>query len=105
MPGPILHLGALVTCTHGGPATPVAPQPRVRVSGQPVVTIASPYTVTGCTLPPNAGGPCTAGKWAVGAARVKVMLQPVAVQVDDSTCVPTGTPLIPTLVQVRVRAT
>ena len=38
MPGPILHLGATVTCSHGGQAQPTAPNPRVLVSGQPVVT-------------------------------------------------------------------
>ena len=33
MPGPIVHLGAVVICSHGGPATPTAPFPRVLVSG------------------------------------------------------------------------
>ena len=29
MPGPVLHLGATVLCSHGGQATPAAPFPRV----------------------------------------------------------------------------
>ena len=60
MPGPVVHLGATVTCTHAGPATPAAPFPRVLVSGQPVVTLATPYVITGCAL---TGSP----KWRVAA--------------------------------------
>jgi hypothetical protein len=50
MPAPALHLGAVVLCTHGGTATPVAPFPRVLLSGQPAVTLASPYAIVGCAL-------------------------------------------------------
>lgn len=39
MPGFLLHLGATVLCSHAGQATPVAPNPRVLVSGQPTVPI------------------------------------------------------------------
>jgi hypothetical protein len=48
MPGFILHLGATVICAHGGQAVPIAPFPRVLVSGQPIATLASPYAVAGC---------------------------------------------------------
>ena len=40
MPGFVLHVGATVLCTHGGQAQPTAPNPRVRVGGQPVVDAA-----------------------------------------------------------------
>ena len=40
MPAPVLHLGATVTCMHGGQALPASPFPRVLVSAQPVVTLA-----------------------------------------------------------------
>ena len=50
MPAPIVHVGASVLCMHGGPALPTSPFPRVKVSGMPVVTQLSPYTVTGCAL-------------------------------------------------------
>jgi hypothetical protein len=104
MPGPILHLGAVVTCAHGGQAVPTAPVPRVLVSGQPVATIAAPYTVAGCPFasPP---GPCVTGQWIVGAVRVMAMGQPVAIQTGVSMCAPTFTPLLPTVVQPRVIAT
>ena len=61
MPAPILHLGATVLCTHAGPATPLAPFPRVLVSGQPVVTLASPYAVAGCALTGTGAPPCVTG--------------------------------------------
>ena len=43
--GFVLHVGATVLCAHGGQATPTAPNPRVRVSGQPVTTQPAPYVV------------------------------------------------------------
>ena len=104
MPAPALHLGAVVTCTHAGPATPAAPFPRVLLSGQPAVTIASPYAITGCTLSGSAP-PCVTGQWLSGAVRVLAGGVPVATMAGASTCVPTGTPLLPVSAQPRVLAT
>jgi hypothetical protein len=105
MPGPIVHLGAVVTCSHAGPAQPTAPVPRVLVGGQPVVTLSSPYVVTGCSLATTSTPPCVTGQWIAGATRVLVLGVPVVVQGGQSTCVPTGTPLLPVTVQPRVVAT
>jgi len=105
MPGPILHLGATVLCTHGGQAMPTAPVPRVLVSGQPVATMSAPYAVAGCPFVPPAAGPCVTGQWIVGAVRVLAMGQPVALQTGVSICAPTGTPMLPLVVQPRVIAT
>jgi hypothetical protein len=105
MPGPILHIGATVTCAHGGQAIPTAPVPRVLVSGQPVATIAAPYAVAGCAFPPASGGPCVTGQWMVGAVRVLAMGQPVAIQTGVAVCAPTGTPLLPIVAQPRAIAT
>jgi hypothetical protein len=106
MPGPILHLGATVLCSHGGQATPTAPNPRVNVSGQPVATIGAPYAVAGCAfVPPGGNGPCVTAQWTVGATRVMAGGQPVAIQTGVATCVPTGTPLVPVQAQPRVAAT
>jgi uncharacterized Zn-binding protein involved in type VI secretion len=106
MPGPILHAGATVLCSHGGQATPTAPNPRVSVSGQPVATIAAPYAVAGCAfVPPGGNGPCATGQWTVGATRVLVAGQPVAIVTGASTCIPTGTPLLPVASQTRAIAT
>ena len=105
MPGPALHLGAVVTCSHGGPAQPLAPFPRVLLSGQPIVTIASPYVVTGCALTGTPTPPCGSGQWLVGAVRVLAGGSPVALLTGTSTCVPTGTPMLPMSAQPRVIAT
>jgi hypothetical protein len=104
MPAPILHLGAVVTCTHAGPATPLAPFPRVLLTGQPAVTLASPYAVTGCALTGSAP-PCVTGQWLSGAVRVLAGGVPVATMMGASTCAPTGTPLLPISAQPRVLAT
>jgi hypothetical protein len=105
MPAPALHLGAVVMCTHAGPATPVAPFPRVLLSGQPVVTLSSPYAITGCALTGTPNPPCVTGQWLVGAARVLAGGVPVASMAGTSTCVPTGTPLVPVNAQPRVLVT
>lgn len=104
MPGPILHLGAQVMCGHGGQAMPTAPVPRVLVSGQPVATIAAPYSVAGCPFA-SAPGPCVTAQWVVGAMRVLAMGQPVAIQTGAAVCAPNGAPLVPVAVQPRVIAT
>jgi hypothetical protein len=104
MPGPLLHLGATVLCSHGGSAQPTAPAPRVLVSGQPVVTITSPYVIAGCALPPPtaANGPCVTAQFVTAATRVTVLGQPVLLMDSQAVCVPTGTPLIVTVTQPRV---
>ena len=105
MPGPILHMGAVVMCAHGGQATPTAPVPRVLVSAQPVTTITAPYVIAGCPFVFPNPGPCVTGQWVVGAVRVLAMGQPVAIQTGVAVCTPTGTPLMPVVVQPRVIAT
>lgn len=105
MPGPILHVGATVTCAHGGQATPTAPMPRVLVSGQPVATIAAPYAIAGCPFPPASGGPCVTGQWVVGATRVLAGGVPLVIQTGTAICAPTGVPLLPLVAQTRVIAT
>ena len=106
MPGFIVHVGATVLCSHGGQATPTVPFPRVTVSGQPVVTIAGPCVVAGCSMPPpTAGnGPCVTGQWLVGTTRVLAGGQPLVVQSSSSVCAPTGTPMIIAVTQVRASA-
>jgi len=102
MPGPLLHLGATVLCSHAGQAQPTAPNPRVLVSGQPIVTLPAPYVIAGCTLPPPAGGPCVTAQWVSGATRVLSNGMPVLLMDSQAICAPTGTPLIPTVTQLRV---
>lgn len=104
MPGPLLHLGATVLCAHAGQAMPGVTSPRVMVSGQPVATLTSPYLVAGCTLPPPpaANGPCVTAQFVTSALRVVTLGQPVLLMDSQAICAPTGTPLLPTVVQPRV---
>ncbi len=103
MPGSLLHLGATVFCPHGGQAQPTMPNQRVLVGGQPVVTLATTYTVAGCSLPPSAGGPCATGQWIVGATRVLVGGTPVVLSDGQAVSAPTGAPLNVLVTQARVR--
>ncbi len=102
MPGPLLHLNATILCPHGGQAMPTAPNPRVLVSGQAIVTQPTPYTVAGCALPPNTGGPDVTAQWIRGAARVFSNSQPVLLADSQAICAPTGSPLLSTVFQLRV---
>jgi hypothetical protein len=107
MPGLVLHLGATVTCSHGGQAVPAVSVPRVLVSAQPVVVAGTSYLVAGCAFPPPpaANGPCVTGQFTTPAVRVLAMGTPVLVNASPSVCAPTGTPMVPGAVQGRVVAT
>jgi hypothetical protein len=107
MPGPLLHVGATVLCSHAGQAQPTVPYPRVLVSGQPIVVQTTPYVVAGCTLPPPpaANGPCLTAQWVTGALRVFANGVPVLLLSNQAICAPTGTPLIPSIAQTRVIGT
>jgi hypothetical protein len=107
MPGYLLHMGATVLCTHAGQAEPMATSPRVKVSGQPIVTQPDGYTVAGCTLPPPpaANGPCVTAQWLMAALRVTSEGTPVLLMDSQAICAPTGTPLNIVVTQVRVKGT
>jgi hypothetical protein len=106
MPGFMLHVGAAVQCVHAGTAQPTAPNPRVTLTGQPIVTIACPYTIAGCTFPAMSNGapPCVTAQFTTSAVRVTAMGQPVLLIDSQATCVPTGTPLLIATTQIRVTA-
>jgi len=115
MPGLLLHVNAVMQCTHGVPAQIVPAQPRVLVSGQPVATMSSQVLVAGCpfTVPGPKPQPCITVKWLMPSARVLVMGQPAMLQPAPGTgpglCVsaeqiPNGPPIV-SAVQPRVMAT
>jgi hypothetical protein len=107
MPGFLLHVGATVTCSHGGQAQPTVPNPRVTVMGQPTVAMTSPYVVAGCTFPPPpaANGPCVTAQFLTGSVRVTSMGQPLLLLSSQALCAPTGTPLLVAVTQTRVVGT
>lgn len=111
MPGPLVHVGAAIICTHAAPVTAITSNTRVLVSGMPVVTLADNYVVTGCpfTLPttPPKPQPCVRVQWLVPATRVLVNGQPVILQVSSGIClsveqIPQGPP---TVVSAQPRVT
>lgn len=104
MPGFLLHVGATVLCAHAGQAQPTVPNPRVLVNGQPTVTIAGPWVIAGCALPPPpaANGPCVTAQFITSATRITSNGQPLLLIDSQAICTPTGTPLIPVVVQPRV---
>ena len=104
MPGFLLHMGATVMCAHAGQAQPTAPNPRVMVSGQPVVTQSCTYAIAGC--PFNVSSvpvPCVTGQWLTAATRVMAGGMPVLLQDSQSICTPNGTPMTIVVTQTRVR--
>ena len=103
MPGFLLHVGATVLCSHAGQAQPTAPNPRVLVSGQPIVTMTAPYAVAGC--PFNISGapsPCVTAQWVTGATRILSNGAPVMLFDSQAVCTPNATPLMITVTQTRV---
>ena len=106
MPGFVIHVGASVLCSHGGQAQATAPNPRATVSGQPTVTIAAPWLVAGCVLPPppGANGPCVTAQFLTAAARVTSNGQPLLLFDSQAICAPTATPLLIVASQMRVTA-
>jgi hypothetical protein len=106
MPGPLVHLGATVLCSHAGQAQPAVVNPRVLVSGQPTVPIASIYAVVGCTLPPPpaANGPCVTAQFVTASTRILSNGQPLVLLDSQAICTPTATPLMILMTQVRVTA-
>ncbi len=103
MPGFLLHANAMILCSHGGQVQALAPNPRVRVGGQPVVTQPLPHVVAGCPFVPVAPSPCVTAQWVTGALRVRVGGQPVLLQDSQAICAPNGTPVTIVMTQVRVR--
>jgi hypothetical protein len=52
--------------------------------------------------PPSGNGPCVSAQFVTAATRVTALGQPVLLQDSQSICLPTGTPLLPLVTQVRV---
>ncbi len=106
MPGPLLHVGASVMCSHAGNASPTSPSARVNVGGQPIVMMTAPYSVAGCTWQiSGVPTPCVTASWVTGATRVTSDGQPVLLMDSQAVCAPNATPLLITSAQTRVTGT
>ena len=108
MPGFLYHVGASAICPHGGQITTLPGNPRVRVSSQPVATMADQSLIAGCAF--TAGPkpqPCIKVQWLVPAVRVRAGGQPVLLQDSQGLClsaeqIPQGPPTI-LVTQPRVK--
>ena len=100
----IVHVGATVSCPHGGQASITSVNQRVKVGGQAVALATDVTTVAGCSfqVPIGAGTkpqPCVKVQWAAPATRVKVMNQPVLLSTSSGACqsaeqIPQGPPTV-----------
>ena len=100
----VLTTKATGKCSHAADAKPTTGNPRVKIDGAPVLTIATQFTVLGC---PNVVGsspfPCAIAMFPAGSARIKVMALPVLLDTSRPTVVPTGVSLTLTSPQQRVK--
>ena len=101
----LLHQNATVQCAHGGQAKPGATNSKVKVDGKETVTQSGSWTVSGCSLPPQSGGPCATAQFLMGAVRVKSNGVALLLKSSTSLCTPTGTPLTVVSTQMKVKGT
>jgi uncharacterized Zn-binding protein involved in type VI secretion len=100
----LLDQNTIAQCSHGGSAKPLAGNPRVKVGGAPVLTVATQFAVSGCPyMVGNSPFPCVLATFAAGATRVKVAGAPVLLDASSATVTPTGVTLTLTPAQQRVQ--
>lgn len=106
MPGPAVTATTTVNCAHMGRGTPAAPNPRVSILGQPVVTITSIYAIAGCPFvtPGGTPMPCVTAQFTTAATRVQAGGQPILLADSQAVTVPNGVPVIIVPGQTRVVA-
>jgi hypothetical protein len=83
----ILQLGCTVQCPHGGLATPINSNTRVKVGGAPALLADDPWTVAGCPL--NISGaphPCVTLEWTGAAQKVQIGGRPVLLASSVGQC-------------------
>ena len=106
MPGFLLNVGAVITCSHGGQAMPTVPSTSVMVDGQPATTMASAYVIAGCPfVPPGGNGPCVTAEFITTATQILIGGQPALLIDSQAICAPTGTPTIVMVTQMSVMGT
>ena len=96
---PVVAAADVVLCAHGGMVKPATFDPRVRISGQPVLSLASTSIITGCPT-----GSCVNVKWVTGALRVRASGVPLLVMSSVGIATPAGAPVRVLQTSPRVRA-
>jgi hypothetical protein len=104
----ILQLGCTIQCPHGGLATAITTNTKMRVDGAFALLATDTFTIAGCPL--NVSGaphPCVTIQWVNEAQRVKVDGNPVLLQTSIGLCKAADGlmqgPAVITGVQTRVR--
>jgi len=84
----LVQVGATIQCPHGGQASIVPTNARVKAGGAFVALQADTTTIAGCafTLPNGTPQPCLMVQWLSGALRVKVGGQPVLTKSSNGLC-------------------
>jgi uncharacterized Zn-binding protein involved in type VI secretion len=109
MASELYHVGATTLCPHGGNASTISSNTRVKVSGMAVATLSDVTMVAGCPFavpPPKGPQPCVKVQWLTPATRVRVMGNPVLLKTSTGLCqsaeqIPQGPP---TVVATQIRA-
>lgn len=97
----ILDSGCSIQCPHGGKATIVTGNTRVKVDGPFALLATDTFIISGCsfTVPPGTPMPCLTIQWLAPATRVKVNQTPVLLQTSVGLCLnatnaPQGTAVV-----------
>ena len=114
MTAPVLHIGAVITCPHGGQVNSVSRNAPVLVDGMPAALLNDVFTITGCpfqvqTPAGTAPRPCVTAVWTEPAVRVVVSGLPALLATSTGVAmsaeqIPQG-PVIVISAQSRVTAT
>ncbi|WP_438853991.1 PAAR domain-containing protein [Agromyces sp. M3QZ16-3] len=88
MSEPIVDAGTQVRCPHGGAGTTASVEPRVRVAGRPVATVATAWSVSGCRGEGVRG--CVAARALGGSSRVAAGGAPLVRVTDPIVGEPSG---------------
>lgn len=87
MPGYLLTSASTVQCPHGGMATAIASNIKVRADGSSVLVERDLHTVAGCPFTIGVTpSPCLTISWSAGASKVKLNNVPVLVQSSIGHC-------------------
>lgn len=108
MPGFILTTLSQVKCTHGGTATLVTANAKLKIDGAPALLESDVHPVVGCpfTLPNGKPQPCIRIEWTGGAATCKVDGTKVLIKTSIGKCISAegATQGLAIIVQTQVKA-
>jgi hypothetical protein len=100
MSAPVLNIGAVVLCAHGGQVK-LLPNPKIMLSGQPAAQFAPTLLIAGCMnpTPPANTGPDVMVAPMPPSLTLKVTSngQPLLLQTITGIPVPSGIPLLPAI--------